>query len=194
MWMLSFIPDWIIHLVAIASLALLFISFLVSNLIPLIYRLPAQYLALILVAGSIWLEGGLANEESWKAKVAAQQLEIARLETASQEVTVKTITKYIERTRVVKEKADVIIKEIPKYITKEHDSQCAIPSAAIVLHDAAAKNELPDATRLANAGTSDVTLSRLLDTTALNYGTFYEVREQLKALQDWVREQKKLNP
>jgi hypothetical protein len=192
--MLNFIPDWIIHLVALGSLVLLFISFLVSNLIPLIYRIPAQYLALILVAGSLWLEGGLANEESWRAKVAAQQLEIARLDAASKEVTIKTVTKYIERTRVVKEKANVIVKEIPKYITKEHDSQCAIPRAAIVLHDAAAKNELPDAARLTDAGTSDVTLSRLLDTTALNYGTFYEVREQLKALQDWAREQKKLNP
>jgi hypothetical protein len=194
MWMLSFIPDWIIHVVAVASLALLFISFLVSNLIPLLYRIPAQYLGLVLVAGSIWFEGGLANEAHWQAKVLEQQTEIARLEAASEQVTVKTITKYIERTKVVKEKSDVIVKEIPKYITQEHDSQCAIPHAAIVLHDAAAKNEVPDAARLADAGTSDVTLSRLLSTTALNYGTFYEVREQLKALQDWVREQKKLNP
>lgn len=194
MWLLSFIPDWIIHLVALASIGLLAISFLASNLIPLLYRLPAQFLGIALLVGSIWLEGGIANEASWQIKVAEQQAEIARLEVASGQVTIQTVTKYIERTKVVKEKADVIVKEIPKYITAEHDSQCAIPRAAIVLHDAAAKNELPDSARLADAGTSDVTLSRLLDTTALNYGTFHEVREQLKALQDWAREQKKLNP
>jgi len=63
-----------------------------------------------------------------------------------------------------------------------------------LLHDAAAKNELPDPATGAIKGASNVTLSKLLDTTVLNYGTFYEVREQLKALQDWVREQKKINP
>jgi hypothetical protein len=194
MWLLSFIPDWIIHFVALASLAILLISFLVGALIPLSYRIAVQLLALILVAGSIWLEGGIANQAIWQQKVLKQQVEIAQLEATSQQVTVKTITKYIDRVKIVKEKARVIVKEIPKYITKEHDSQCDIPNAAIVLHDAAAKNELPDAARLADEGTSDVTLSQLLDTTALNYGTFYEVREQLKALQDWIREQKKLNP
>jgi hypothetical protein len=64
-----------------------------------------------------------------------------------------------------------------------------------VLHDAAAKNVVPDSTTGTNEGAArDVTLSRLLDTTVLNYGTFYEVKEQLKALQDWAREQKKINP
>jgi hypothetical protein len=194
MWMLNFIPDWILHLVALGSLSLLFISFLVSGLIPVQFRLPAQILGVVLVTGSVWLEGGLYNQANWQDQIAAQKQEIARLYAASKEVTIKTVNKYIERTRIVKEKADVIVKEIPKYITQEHDSKCAIPVAAIVLHDAAAKNELPDTARLADDRTSDVTLSRLLDTTALNYGTFYEVREQLKALQDWVRDQKALNP
>jgi hypothetical protein len=194
MWLLNFIPDWILHLVALGSLSLLFISFLVSGLIPVQFRLPAQILGVALVVVSVWLEGGLYNQANWQDQIAAQKQEIARLDAASKEVTVKTVNKYIERTRIVKEKADVIVKEIPKYITQEHDSKCAIPVAAIVLHDAAAKNELPDTARLADDRTSDVTLSRLLDTTALNYGTFYEVREQLKALQDWVRDQKALNP
>src|SRR5512137_1311994 len=109
MWMLSFIPDWIIHFFACVSIIILVLSFLSSNIIPLAWRLPIQFLSLVLVAGSLWLEGGLSNEASWRAKVAEQQLEIARLETASQQVTVNTITKYIERTKVVKEKADVII-------------------------------------------------------------------------------------
>ena len=194
MWLLNFIPDWILHLVALGSLSLLFISFLVSGLIPVQFRLPAQILGVALVVVSVWLEGGLYNQANWQDQIAAQKQEIARLDAASKEVTVKTVNKYIERTRIVKEKADVIVKEIPKYIIQEHDSKCAIPVAAIVLHDAAAKNELPDAARLADDRTSDVTLSRLLDTTALNYGTFYEVREQLKALQDWIRDQKALNP
>lgn len=194
MWMLNFIPDWMFHLAALGSIFVLIISFISSRLIPVIYRLPVQFVALALAVGAVWLEGNFYNQRSWQQRIDEQQAEIARLEAASQQITIETVTKYIERTKIVKEKSGVIIKEIPKYITAEVDARCDIPVAAVVLHDAAAKSEFPDTTNGINAGTSDVTLSRLLDTTVANYGTFHEVREQLMALQDWVREQKKLNP
>ena len=95
MWLLNFIPDWILHLVALGSLSLLFISFLVSGLIPVQFRLPAQILGVALVVVSVWLEGGLYNQANWQDQIAAQKQEIARLDAASKEVTIKTVNKYI---------------------------------------------------------------------------------------------------
>ena len=97
---------------------------------------------------------------------------------------------YIDRIQVVKEKGN----EIVKYINKESDSKCELPNSFVVLHDAAAKNELPDPSRASNAGASDIKLSGATTTIVQNYGTCWEIREQLKALQEWVSEQKKLNP
>lgn len=39
-----------------------------------------------------------------------------------------------------------------------------------------------------------VTLSSLIKNIIGNYGTFFETREKLLGLQEWVREQQRLNP
>lgn len=197
MFLLNFIPDSIIaafiHGMVIFGAVALVGGFLLNRLLGP-WALMARVIGVLALVGGVYFEGGLQNELYWREQVAKQQEEIAKLEAASQQVSERVVTQYIERVKVVKGKTDVITKEIPKYITKEVDAQCSIPNVAIVLHDAASQNELPDTAGRTNEGTSDITLSKLLDTTVLNYGTFYEVREQLKALQDWVREQKKINP
>lgn len=200
MWFLSFIPDsWIqlaIHAVTITGTVLFALGGISSRLPLLGGRGRAiKWLGAVLLLIGVFFEGGIGNEMSWRLRVQQQEAEIARLKAASENASVKIVTKYIERTKVVKEKNDAIRTQVTKYITKEADANCSIPRSAIVLHDAAAKNVVPDSASGVNEGTAgDITLSKLLDTTVLNYGTFYEVREQLKALQDWVREQKKINP
>ena len=192
---INFIPDWVAVLALALSLTVLVASFVAAWLIPAQFRVTLQALAIVVLVAAAALAGAQYNERSWAIRVAEQQAEIARLQAASERVTTEVVTRYIDRTRVVKEKADAVIREIPVYITAEADAACTIPGAAVLLHDAAATNQVPDPARLAHAApASNVTLSRLLDTTVTNYGTFYEVREQLRALQDWVREQHKLNP
>lgn len=39
-----------------------------------------------------------------------------------------------------------------------------------------------------------VTLSSLIKNIISNYGTYFETREKLVGLQEWIREQEKLNP
>lgn len=191
MWLLSFLPDWLFYAIALASfVALVAATFL--KVIPFIgkYAIPIQLLSFVTLLISIFLCGGLANEASWQLKVAKTNAEIAELKAKSEKVSTKVVTKYIDRIQVVKEKGN----EIVKYVNKESDSKCELPNSFVVLHDAAAKNELPDPARASNAGASDVKLSRATTTIVENYGTCWEIREQLKALQEWVSEQKKLNP
>ena len=66
---------------------------------------------------------------------------------------------------------------------------CAVPNGFVLLHDSASRNEVPDTTRPADARTSEVKISGVAETVVTNYNTYYQVSEQLKALQAWVREQ-----
>jgi uncharacterized membrane protein len=191
MWLLSFLPDWIFYGLALASFVAL-VAATFFKVIPFIgkYALPIQLLSFVSLLISVFLCGGLANEASWQLKVAKTNAEIAELKAKSEKVSTKVVTKYIDRIQVVKQKGN----EIVKYINKESDARCELPTSFVVLHDAAAKNELPDSTRATDARASDIKLSDATTTVVQNYGTCWEIREQLKALQEWVSEQKKLNP
>jgi hypothetical protein len=138
------------------------------------------------------MEGGISNQERWEAKVADAKIEMAKKDAQSADATTKVITKYVTKVEVVKEKGDAIIKEVPKYITKDADNQCVIPNGFVLLHDSASRNEVPDSTRSVDAGASDVKLSGVATTVAENYTTYYKVTEQLKALQEWVKEQQRI--
>jgi hypothetical protein len=200
MWLLSFIPDsfliWVINIICVAGAAAVIAGFFLKAF-PFINRWSSvlQLIGIVLLVGGVYFKGGYSTEMEWRQKVNDMNAQIEALKSKSEHASKQIVYKYIERTKVVKEKNNAIRNQVTQYITKENDANCTIPKSAIVLHDAAAKNVVPDTANGTNEGTArDITLSRLLDTTVLNYGTFYEVKEQLKALQDWVREQKKINP
>lgn len=200
MWILSFIPDsfliWVINTILIAGVAGTIAGFFLK-FVPFINRYSTifQLVGVVLLVAGVYFKGSYSTEMHWRGKVDEMNAQIDRIKAESSKASKQVVYKYIERTKVVKEKNNAIRTQVTKYITKEADANCTIPGSAVVLHDAAAKNVVPDSTTGTHEGAArDITLSRLLDTTVLNYGTFYEVKEQLKALQDWVREQKKINP
>lgn len=200
MWILSFIPDsfliWVINGILIAGIAGTVSGFF-FKFVPIInrYSTPLQLIGVVLLVAGVYFKGSYSTEMHWRGKVAEMNAQIEKIKSDSAKASKKVVYKYIERTKIVKEKSNAIRTQVTKYITKEVDANCTIPGSAIVLHDAAAKNVVPDSTTGTHEGTTrDITLSKLLDTTILNYGSFYEVKEQLKALQDWIREQKKINP
>lgn len=50
-----------------------------------------------------------------------------------QQASVKTVTEYVDKVKIVRQKGETVIKEIPVYITKDVDSGCVIPDAFGVL-------------------------------------------------------------
>jgi hypothetical protein len=191
MWLLSFLPDWFFFALLLLSVIGTFAGTFLSKL-PFIatYSKPIQYGSIVVLLFSIYMCGGIANEESWQKKVLQQQAEIAELKQKEAEVSTKVITKYIDKIQTVKETNNAI----SKFVTNEADSKCQLPNSFSVLHDAAAKNELPDSAGASDARTSDVKLSEATSTVIENYGICHQNIEQLKGLQEWVREQKRLNP
>ena len=161
-------------------------------LFPIPYKSIAQLISVLILAFALYMEGGISNEISWNAKINELKLELAAKETQSVEITTKIITKYVDRVKIVKETGDVIIKEIPKYITTIDDSKCTIPNGFVMLHNSAASNELPDSSRDFNAGASEIKISGVATIVIENYNTYYQLAEQLKSLQSWVKEQQLL--
>ena len=141
---------------------------------------------LALVAG-IWLHGNQSGRETIQAQWDQEKLEAAALQAANrvqkQENTIKVITEYVDRVKVVREKGETIIKEIPVYVP---DNACVLPAGFRVLHDAAARGAEPDPASLADA--APVSAQDATRTIAGNYGICAETAEQLIALQAWVRQ------
>jgi len=154
--------------------------------------MPIQVASIVALVFGLYMEGGISNQEKWEARVAEAKLEMAKKENASAEATTKVVTKYVTKIEIVKEKGDVIIKEIPKFISKDADAKCAVPNGFVLLHDSASINEVPDTTRDVDEGSSSIKLSTVTETVVGNYNVCHQNAEQLKALQDWVREQEKI--
>jgi hypothetical protein len=193
MWLLDFLPFWVFHLIVLVGIGGILAS-KVLTFIPLmnIYKAPIQIAGAVLLIIGLYMEGGISNQEKWEARVAEAKLEMAKKEVASADATVKVVTKYVNVDRIVKENGDAIVKEIPKFISKDADAQCVVPNGFVVLHDSASRNEVPDSTRGVDEGASKVKLSGIAETVTQNYTTYHQVSEQLKALQDWVKQQQSI--
>lgn len=160
------------------------------NLIPWPYR----WLALVLLAAALigfgWIKGAGHVQAQWDATVQKQTLQAAAVRERQAQATVKVVTQYVDRVRVVREKGDTIIKEVPVYVPVQADAACTINRGFVRLHDAAAAGELPESARDADAVAAGIALSAVAGTVVANYQSCHENADQLRALQTWIREMK----
>lgn len=144
MWLLNFIPNFVIHLAVIAGLALLLIDIFFSDWIPVLYRVPAQILAVVLLAGSLWLEGANYNQQVWMDRVAELEAKVKIAEEKSAQVNTQIEYKFIDKVKVVHD-TQVVIQERIKEVEKVIDAKCEVPKEAIELLNQAAQT--PGATK-----------------------------------------------
>jgi hypothetical protein len=141
-------------------------------------------LALLAVYGLGRHQGAAAERQDWQAKADADARKVAEQGERAAEKTVQVVTQYVDRVQVIREKAKSITKEVPIYVPSH---SCPMPGGFRVLHDAAARGELPDSAGVADA--LAVPPQDIAATVSDNYGTCHEVAEQLTSLQEWVRGQ-----
>ena len=191
MFLISLLPDWVFYALLLVSAITLLMSTLFSA-IPFIgrYAKLIQVVSAIVLVVSTYIAGAISNQAEWQTKILEQSVEIAELKAREAVVTTEVVTKYIDKIRIIKEKGNEIIK----YITTESDNKCDLPNSFSVLHNAAAKNELPDPAGATDATTSSIKLSEATTTIIENYGVCALNAQQVIGLQDWIREQQRLNP
>lgn len=159
-------------------------------------RIPGWvYVLLILVGaglfyGNLRYTAGQADiQAKWDESVAKGKAEVERLKSEAGKITVKVETKYVDRVKEVRIKGDTIVREIPVYISRDLPD---LPPAWRVYHDAAATGTVPSPSDESNA--APVAPVDAAATVAANYTTCLATAEQLIGLQEWVNEQKRLNP
>lgn len=138
-------------------------------------------------AGWGWVKGAASVQEDWNAAIAAQTIEVLRVQAKQAEVTERVVTQYVDRVRVVRQQADAIIREVPIYVSAKCDPDGRLPAGWRVLHDAAASGRPASTSDTVDA--QPVAPDAAAATVARNYGVCHETAEQLTALQQWAREQ-----
>ena len=162
-----------------------------SVLIPWPYRLLAMAAFAVALVGFGWAKGAGHVQAEWDVATGKQALQVAVVKQRQAEATVKVVTKYVDRVKVVRETGDTIIKEVPVYVPIEADAACVLHRGFVRLHDAAAAGRIPQSAGGSDAPPAGIALSAVAGTVADNYERCHENAEQLTALQSWIHEMKK---
>lgn len=194
-FILNFISENFIHgLLLLSILSLPVLYYLKNTPFVSAYTRPIRLSVFLLLLSLIFLEGGLNYKQEVDFAVAQERVEVAKKETKSEQVNVKTVIEYVDRIQIIKVKGDAIIKEIPKYkyITK-YDSYCPLPVNFVLQHNALVSNtEVPDSTDYNNEESSTIAPSSALSTIGENYTTYHQCAEQVRTLQQWIIDQGKI--
>ena len=139
MWILSITPDWFLHLLLVVSFFATLVGFLLAG-IPLIarYAMMLRVLGTAILALSLYLEGGLADNKIWEARVKEVEAKLAKAEAQSARANTKLTEKVASKQAKVKEKTIIVKQYIDREVVK-YDNQCKIPQAFTKAHNDAAE-------------------------------------------------------
>ena len=146
MFLLSFVPDAILHLVVVGILftgvGIYVLSFFTRFIPPLIpYSGIARIVGTVLIVGGIYFYGSYSTEMSWRNKVAELEEQVKVAEAKSKTANVEIQTVYRDKVKIVKE-TQVVIQERIKEVEKRIDSQCTIDTEVINILNEAAKRKV----------------------------------------------------
>ncbi len=160
------------------------------SLAPMPYRLLILTMIAAVLFGYGWLEGAAHVQGQWDAATGKQAVQVANVEKEQAEATVKVVTEYVDRVKVVRQAGETIIKEVPIYVPAQADAACLVPRGFVRLHNAAAEGIVPEPAGNSDAATAGVALSAVAGTVAENYTACRANAEQLSALQSWILDMK----
>jgi hypothetical protein len=138
MWLFSLLPDFVYHVLLIIGI-LAFAGSYILKMVPFFAQnaFMIRIASMILIIFCVWVEGGMAVEAKWKARVAELELKVAKAEREAAEANGKIETVYVDRIEVVKEIQYVTVNKIAKDAAKI-DKTCVIDPEVIKILNGAA--------------------------------------------------------
>lgn len=136
-WILTLVPEFLIHLTLAVGLVGLFIATFVGK-VPFInqYKLPIQIVALVLTLTGVYLEGALGYKNSVAVEVAELKKKLAEAEAKSAQTNTEIVEKIVKDTEIIREKGKTITQYVDREVVK-YDNKCEIPKEVIDAHNAA---------------------------------------------------------
>lgn len=141
MWILSVLPNFVVHLILTAGILGLVAGF-VLNFIPAVkpYKFAVQVCSILVMSFGLFLEGALADYDVWQLKVKEVEAKLAEAQAASQKENVKIVTKVVKQLELVRIPGSEVIKYVDREVTK-YDNTCPVPAPVVRAHNAAALNK-----------------------------------------------------
>ena len=145
MWIFEWLPDAVTHIIFLVGAVGVFAGF-VLTFIPFVkqYKLAIQIASIFIFALGVYLEGGLADNKEWTAKVKELESKLAVAEEKSKTENVKIEEKIVTKTNVIKQKGNDIVQYIDREVVKNNEiikyvENCPVPKELVEAHNAAAK-------------------------------------------------------
>lgn len=193
-------PSWLPAVVVFGSVITFFTASL-ANIFPGVgplYKEAIKILSILAFAGAFFLAGALQYAHQVKIEIKKEVQYITKVET-QQVVVTNTVVKYL---KAKQQEIGNHYAQIEQKITTKDDASYPVPNSFVGVYNAAAESSVSgsaagvdgsaSAPSSAASGTSSVPISTVEKVTVDNFKQYYEVRAQLMALQDWVKEQKGL--
>lgn len=140
-------------------------------------------------AGYFWMKGNEHGTQKLLDYQAAQAIEAVRIAKGRDTVTVKVVDNFIKVKGETKVRTEYIDREIVRY---ENTGLC-LDADWRRLHDAAARNAVPDAGLKPDGERGAPTAATALKTVTANYAACHRTADRLDALQGWVRGQQSVS-
>ena len=157
-WILSLIPEWIlvtlIHGTVVVGLVLTFCGGLLK-FIPVInpYAAIAKQIGIVLLVIGVFFEGGLAVEQSYRARIAEMQAKIKEAEIQSVKLNEKLTVEVSKNKELIKEKVNRNAKDIEAK-REAINAECKLSDDAWVLYNRAIEPKISRGPSSANGARS----------------------------------------
>ncbi len=143
MWVLSFLPEWVFHLMLCIGLLGTVGGWVLKKFPTLSAHSPLiQITGIVLLIVSIWYEGGIAKDAEYRLKIAELSQKASEAEAKAAEANAQIEYIYVNKVQKIKD-VQIVIKERVIKDASAIDKNCKVSPEAISLLNASAKNELP---------------------------------------------------
>lgn len=171
----------------------MWLAFKALSLQTKVFVIGAIIVALLAITGAAYYAGNTNGVNQSKLAISEYQRQVAELRVNLQDrqaiITGKTITEYVDRTKFV----DRVVVETKEVVREVVPEQYNLSNGWIYSYNASVNGITPDRKLASDANPSPFTDRNALNVIASNNGLCLLNEVQLTGLQNWIREQEKLN-
>jgi hypothetical protein len=146
MWLLSFLPDSMLHVfvnsVLFVGIAATILGFVFNLHVLGPYKPIVQLVGIICLSLGLYFRGGYEVEQQWRDRVAILEAKVKASESLSKVINTVIETKIVEKIKVVYN-TKVITKKVIVKVAAKIDAECIVSPEVIIIHNSAAKNIIP---------------------------------------------------
>jgi hypothetical protein len=139
MWIVNFLPDFVFHILLLAGLLALTGSFLLDS-VPFISTnaKAIQLASAVVLAIALFFEGAISDNDSWKARVQALELKVAKAEIESADANTRLVTEMAKNREKITQSQTAVRQAIQQNI-QAINRQCKLTDVSVQMYNQAVK-------------------------------------------------------